>query len=219
MSIPSYPSTTSTPHLLAYTSLIASLLSLATTHSHPNLLTLLAAYRSTSPPNPLSAFTGLLTTLHIPEPAKLFWTQHLHPLFTETPETHDSLTSSSSSSYTQPPSPFTPLETHLAQTYTAQRAYMPTFIARYTQAGGFAPTPGKKLYALLLADEHARRDKTSREVRGDEEWLEGVRDRVKAGEAWEGDPGLDERGRKTPELKGKERAERDEWVLEALRRG
>jgi hypothetical protein len=86
------------------------------------------------------------------------------------------------------------------------------------QAGGFAPTPGKKAYALLLADEHARRNKTSRKVRGNEEWLEGVREAVKVGDAWEGDDGLDERGRKTPEVKGEERRERDEWVLEGLMR-
>lgn len=65
---------------------------------------------------------------------------------------------------------------------------MPTVIERYTKADGFYPTPTTKFYALMVIDEHEQRKATNtkwRLTKENEDWLGGVKDRGKVGEAME----------------------------------
>jgi hypothetical protein len=217
MTFPSYNSTTNISELLAYTELLASLLNLATQYSHTKLLRLLETHRettSTIPNYPLRSFDQLMSTLGISNTSKAFWTTHLHPLFHPAPQnTNISLTSDLLTD------PFHPLHTHIARTLSAQRTYIPTFLARYTSAGGFYPTPTKKVYALMLAEEHVcRKDMGLKTVRGNEEWLNGVEKRVRVGDVNEWEESLDARALRTPELSVQERGEREAWVGEMLMR-
>jgi hypothetical protein len=158
-----------------------------------------------------------MLTLGISHTSKAFWATHLHSLFHPAPQTtHKTNISPNPDLLTEP---FHPLHTYIARTLSAQRTYIPTFLARYNTAGGFYPTPTKKVYALMLADEHVRRKGTGlKTVKGNQEWLDREKERVRVEDVnkWEED--VDVRALRTPELSVGERGERAAWVREMLMR-
>jgi hypothetical protein len=213
LAFPSHNSTTDLPHILAYTSVISTLLHLASSHSPPSLLAWLEALRETAPREPVGAFKHLLTTLGVEGQEEEFWTEYLRPTASSSSSSGVHVTTAVA------PSPFDALSTHLTQHTLAQRAQIHTFIARYNSAGGFLPTSRKKVSVLLLADEHARKDTSATpKVKDEGEWLGGVKENVKVGEAWEGEDPAMEKGRRSPELDAGGRLRRDRAVRMALER-
>ncbi|KAF2000394.1 hypothetical protein P154DRAFT_576072 [Amniculicola lignicola CBS 123094] len=77
---------------------------------------------------------------------------------------------------------FEPLLSHVLDQDTTARAYMPTFLKRYEDAGGFLVTPLSKLYELMWEDYRRRRVEGLRN-----EWhgLEGVEMGDEGGLDWD----------------------------------
>ncbi|KAF2252580.1 hypothetical protein BU26DRAFT_562314 [Trematosphaeria pertusa] len=53
---------------------------------------------------------------------------------------------------------FAPLLKHIVRSYEEEKAYMPTFTERYESVGGFQVPARTKVYALMMAEEEARKD-------------------------------------------------------------
>jgi hypothetical protein len=211
--LPSHSSTTHLPHITAYVSLVSALLNLASSQSAASLSVWLEAHRGSAPQEPVEAFRYLLTALGVGAQDAQFWAEYLVPTSSLSSWVVGDATAALSSS------PFDALSAHLAQHALAQRAQIHAFIARYDSVGGFLPTPGKKVYALLLADEHARRDMSvTRRAKDTTEWLGGVKEKVRVADAWEGEDPAMEKGRRSPELDAGGRLRRDRAVRMALER-
>jgi hypothetical protein len=204
-----HPATFNHEEILFYTTLIASLTYLAHNLSLSEMVDWLEDYRhniSTSPPS--SSISHLCNALHLPSPPPSYLNLENQPPSAKICEmkVEEDITAN----------PFHPLISYMNKQHARQRAYMPVFIKRYDEAGGFLPTGAEKVGALRVAegwrrlgerkDDMRQREKTRGEKSG--EWLVSVEDGRDLGgegigmpkEAWDGDERLEER------------------VLEALRR-
>jgi hypothetical protein len=208
-------STLNLESLLAYTELIASLLQLALKSTPAYLahwLENFRAYTQAIPDQPLYGFTKLLAALETSDESRTALSKDLDPIFLHTniKQKHNSVSLHFD--------PFGPIRQHVTYALQRERNYIPNFIERYDRAGGFHPTPGRKLYALLQQDEQNRKVKKVDGKMKAEAWLEGLRD-VWVEDAREIE--LEEEdnrvgGRKTPVMTEVERNMRMETVLEAL---
>jgi hypothetical protein len=114
----------------------------------------------------------LMDWLRISNDTRKFWISELRPLFLEYDQTVTTKTHISQHPDLQQ-TPFAPFLSHVRAMLASERAYIPTFISRYENAGGFHPTSGRKLYALLLAEEHEVKKRQEGSItKRSEEWLE-----------------------------------------------
>ena len=160
-----FHSTLDAQGVVAYTELTAGLAHMACDFSHAQVDEWLGGYRQVSPfaSDPRDGFGKLLGALHVSGPSMAFFESYLDTLYS---------TNASAPSPELPTSLFDPMASHIATTLSSERAYIPTFIERYTAAGGFRPTPTSKVYALMMADEQLRTK--TKKTRGDGDWLGGV---------------------------------------------
>lgn len=208
LSFPAYPSTTNPAGILAYTELLASLLSLSSSSSTKQVLTWIDKFRSSTPPTPdsspaVNGFKHLLSMVHISPGTQTYFDTYFQEMCFPPPAIPATATPNDEGDI------FAPLLAHLAYQRFAEIAHIPTYIARYTAAGGFAPTPPKKLYALMVAEEHWRRKagRAGNEVgRGEERWMDSVKNKVGVDDAVE--VCVEGKGKKTPERELGE----GEWV-------
>jgi hypothetical protein len=215
LNILAHRSTLNPDSLLAYTELVASLLQLALKRTPASLARWLEAFRASTqalPDQPLYGFTKLLKELGISEESRTSLSKDLDPIFlhTNTKQRYPSVSLHID--------PFAPIRQHINYTLQRERDHIPEFVERYDRAGGFHPTPSRKLYALLQQDEQNRKVKKVDGTKKAEGWLDGLRD-AWVEDAREIELELEEDregGRKTPEMSEEERNMRMGRVWEAL---
>jgi hypothetical protein len=190
--------------VVAYMELVAGLVHLAHDFDHTKLGKWLERFRETvnagPEEQPLFGFEKLLSTLHITGPSQPFFTSHLRTLYPE--ENDESKLEHKSNTPPRLIDPFYRLNVHITDALSNERAYIPTFIQRYTTANGFHPTPTSKVYALMVADEHEQRkvqDTKARTTKGNEDWLSNVTDKVNVDEAKDREEDLHARAPRSPE--------------------
>ncbi|KAH5505544.1 hypothetical protein HBI29_133050 [Parastagonospora nodorum] len=125
---------------------------------HTQLSGWMVEWRQEAPSQLRDGFRKLLRALHVSEPFISFFESYLDALYSVTA----SSTGSEPEDGPSHSSPFFPLTSHITHTLSSERAYIPTFIARYAAASGFHPRPTSKVYALMMADEQARTTTTTR---------------------------------------------------------
>jgi hypothetical protein len=198
ISLHSYRSTRDITELIAYTELISNLLNLA--------------YTSTQP---LSGFQHLLEKLKISKESTTYWTTKLQALDSTSDPTKKP----------PPPSridPFHSLKERIIVKLRTERAYIPIFIKRYNEAGGFYPTTGRKLHALMVVDEYKhpitrieQKGQGKNQKKGksslNKNLLNGL-DEVRIGDAWDKGEDLDGRVRKSPGVDEERVMETAKWV-------
>lgn len=217
LEFPAFRSEIKAEDILAYTELVTSLLCLANELSMGEMVAWVEKFRervspdtptpTTFPdpePDQTNGFTHLLALLHISPSSRSYFNTYIAQLYPPTSTTANPPTTNLDEDI------FAPLLTHIHAHASFQKAHIPTYISRYTAAGGFMPTPAKKLYALMIAGEHAQRKTRSfaggRGAKGKEvqrkkevEWMSSVKDTVRIGDAveleGEGEGG---KARKTP---------------------
>lgn len=143
LSFQQFPSTLHPIGIVAYTEIIVGVAHMACDFSHTQLSTRLVEYRQESPlpTNPRRGFGKILKALHVSGPSTSFFESYLDTLFDiNASEPLDS----SAPSPESPTSLFSPMTSHIATTLSSERAYIPTFIARYAAVEGFHPTPTVK---------------------------------------------------------------------------
>ncbi|KAH5248293.1 hypothetical protein HBI71_172270 [Parastagonospora nodorum] len=144
--------------IIAYTEIIAGLAHMACDFEHAQMLAWMVERRQEAPSQLRDGFGTLLRALNVSAPSISFFESYLDALY--------SITASSTGSEPEDgpshSSPFFPLTSHISHTLSSERAYIPTFIARYAAASGFHPRPTSKVYALMMADEQARTTTTTR---------------------------------------------------------
>ncbi|KAH4101763.1 hypothetical protein HBH92_203620 [Parastagonospora nodorum] len=148
--------------IVAYTEIIAGLAHMACDFEHTQLSGWMVEWRQEAPSQLRDGFRKLLRALHVSEPFISFFESYLDALYSVTA----SSTGSEPEDGPSHSSPFFPLTSHITHTLSSERAYIPTFIARYAAASGFHPRPTSKVYALMMADEQARTTTTTTTTRG-----------------------------------------------------
>jgi hypothetical protein len=155
-----HPATFEADEILFYTALVASMASIAHELDMDDLLEWVEGYRekAPAPPSPKHGLQYLAKALRIPvPPASYLPDQHAE---SGSEEEEDPIVN-----------PFSKLTTHVEKERRRQRAYMPIFVQRYEEAGGFWPTSGEKVEALRVAegwrrlresDEKKRKEKEDR---------------------------------------------------------
>ncbi|KAH3971161.1 hypothetical protein HBI25_100680 [Parastagonospora nodorum] len=143
--------------IIAYTEIIAGLAHMACDFEHAQMLAWMVERRQEAPSQLRDGFRKLLRALHVSEPFISFFESYLDALYSVTA----SSTGSEPEDGPSHSSPFFPLTLHISHTLSSERAYIPTFIARYAAASGFHPRPTSKVYALMMADEQARTTTTT----------------------------------------------------------
>tara|TARA_R110002003_G_scaffold76_1_gene6973 strand:+ start:39991 stop:41235 length:1245 start_codon:yes stop_codon:yes gene_type:complete len=216
----SHRSTLNTKELISYVELIATMIHLASTLSCTDLVEWLGSFRdraSVYPDQPMYGIGVLMDWLRISNDTRKFWISELRPLFLEHDQTVTTKTHISQHPDLQQ-TPFAPFLSHVRAMLASERAYIPTFISRYENAGGFHPTSGRKVYALLLAEEHEVKKRQEGSItKRSEEWLERLGE-VNISDANEQVENLDARAPRSPEMTGEEKTEKEKRTRELLRR-
>ncbi|KAF1843795.1 uncharacterized protein K460DRAFT_397017 [Cucurbitaria berberidis CBS 394.84] len=202
-----YRSSLDVEEILAYAELIASLVRLSYSLDANELRNSLEKFRESTVnrvTKPLDGFKNLMKVLCTSDRTTSFWMHKLSPYYTECNDTNiDNNDKDANSHY----DPFSPLRAHISSSLAREKAFMPSFIQRYHLAGGFYPTKSKKLYALMVAEEHARKQKSGRRKKA-QDWLGNL-----------GDVGLGEaiyEEAVSPEATSERREETNDWVNEVL---
>jgi hypothetical protein len=155
-----HPATFERGEILFYTALVASMTAIAHELDMDDLLEWVEGYREKAPAPPSSAhgLQYLAKALRIPVPPGSYIPDQHAELRGEAEE--DPIVN-----------PFSKLTTHVEKERRRQRAYMPIFVQRYEEAGGFWPTSGEKVEALRVvegwrrlkeSDEKKRKEKEGR---------------------------------------------------------
>lgn len=157
VTLPSYRSTLCPVEIIAYTSLIASLLHLAYTIPLETLIFRVESFHKQCFA-PLDGFGNFLSAvLDVPHGTTTFWMDFLAPYYVNGSA---ATTLTADDPPPLPPlhkDPFAPLQVHIRTTLAKEREYMPTFIDRYARVGGFASTSEAKVSDLLLAEERTQK--------------------------------------------------------------
>jgi hypothetical protein len=155
-----HPATFDEGEILFYTALVASMTAIAHELDMDDLVEWVEGYRekAPAPPSPTHGLQYLAKALRIPAPPGSYIPDQHTELGGEAEE--DPIVN-----------PFSKLTTHVEKERRRQRAYMPIFVQRYEEAGGFWPTSGEKVEALRMAegwrrlresDEKERKEKEDR---------------------------------------------------------
>ena len=209
MAFRGYRSTLDAETIIAYTELFAGLVRLSAELSHEALRDRLERFRDSVAvalhDQPCGRFEGMLDTLCIGSQTRKFWRSHLRSIYTEPDVGNSAHAVSFDVDYVDSRyDPFHRLRRYISATLSKEKAYMPTFVDRYERAGGFYATSGKKLYALMVKEEHE--SKRSGDKKQMTEWLGGLGN-------VRGDDAIVEKTRKV-RLTDEERREKEEWIRE-----
>jgi hypothetical protein len=136
-----HPATFERGEILFYTALVASMTAIAHELDMDDLVEWMEGYREKAPasPSPTYGLQYLAKALRIPVPPGSYIPDQNSELGCEAEE--DPIVN-----------PFSKLTTHVEKERRRQRAYMPVFVQRYEEAGGFWPTSAEKVEALRVAE-------------------------------------------------------------------
>jgi hypothetical protein len=153
-----HPATFDEGEILSYTALVASMTAIAHELDMDDLVEWVEGYRekAPAPPSPTHGLQYLAKALRIPAPPGSYIPDQHAELGGEAEE--DPIVN-----------PFSKLTTHVEKERRRQRAYMPIFVQRYEEAGGFWPTSGEKVEALRMAEGWRRLKESDEKERKEKE--------------------------------------------------
>jgi len=160
-----FTSTLDVNKLLAYVDLVTQLVGYATNNTYNSIKFGAETFRDHSKEGTSKSLEKLLKILGLS-------TQSIHTLVPRGPDdkknkAEDEQKSKKIKSKDKEPErdefkttyPFLSLTSHIYRTLQKSRGYMPTFIQRYAEAGGFLAVPRSKVYELLLASDRTHQEK------------------------------------------------------------
>jgi hypothetical protein len=153
-----HPATFQADEILFYTALVASMTSIAHELDMDELVEWVEGYRekAPAPPSPTHGLQYLAKALRILAlPASYRPDQHAE---SGDDEEEDPIAN-----------PFSKLTAHVEKEGKRRRAYMPVFVQRYEEAGGFWPTSAEKVEALRVADGWRRLKESDEKERKEKE--------------------------------------------------
>jgi hypothetical protein len=153
-----HPATFDEGEILFYTALVASMTSIAHELDMDDLVEWVEGYRekAPAPPSLTHGLQYLAKALRIPVPPASY-----------IPDQHTELGGEEEENPIV--NPFSKLTTHVEKEKKRQRAYMPVFVQRYEEAGGFWPTSAEKVEALRVADGWRRLKESDEKERKEKE--------------------------------------------------
>jgi hypothetical protein len=191
MDVNIYPATFGAREIVAVVEVYVALVVLAYKFDEEELVEWCEKFQEEEDETPQAGFMRLVECLKISDESRTFWKEY----FVQRKEEHVQDSSD----------PFAQFKNYQADRLAEERKYMATYMERYAHAGGFEPTPIKKLYALALADDHTR-STSKRSVA--EDWLSKVRGEIKVNEAREIGENMDVDGKEVQSPDLDERNER-----------
>jgi hypothetical protein len=156
----SHRSTLSPSAVSAYIDLVAALVSFALTNSYETLRLRIQTFRDSAfatGDSVMQSAQVMLSVLKVRRESQKFYKRYL-----ETGGSSNRLALGSDATR----SPFDSIQKYVSARLDAELKYMPKFVERYEDAGGFHDRPKRKLYALMRAQEERQKEEAGRGAPG-----------------------------------------------------